>query len=147
VLVLYYREQRSARDIAALLDISEAAVLQRLARGRDALAAGVNALVEGALRGQRVRKNFVGGVLAALPPFVPSRVDASPSSPGGIMSKLSIAAVVFAGLGTTAIVVHQRSSAASPTAPVAAVATPASQSPPIGRFPRSPPPPRRVRRR
>ena len=45
VLVLYYREQRSAKEVSAMLGISEAATLQRLARGRQYLADSVTALV------------------------------------------------------------------------------------------------------
>lgn len=62
-------------QVAELLGISEAATLQRLARGREYLAKGVTALVEKSLRGQRTRRNLVAGVLAALPVAVPSPVD------------------------------------------------------------------------
>ena len=46
VLVLYYREHRSIRDVASALDLTEAAALQRLARGRQYLADSVTGLVE-----------------------------------------------------------------------------------------------------
>jgi RNA polymerase sigma factor (sigma-70 family) len=45
VLVLYYRENRSIRDVAQTLGLSESAVMQRLTRGRRFLAEGVTQLV------------------------------------------------------------------------------------------------------
>ena len=45
-LVLYYCENRSVRDVAAVLAISEDAAMQRLTRGRRYLASGVHDLVE-----------------------------------------------------------------------------------------------------
>jgi RNA polymerase sigma factor (sigma-70 family) len=135
VLVLHYREHRSARDIAELLEISEAAVLQRLSRGREYLAAGLNALVESSLRRQRVRRNLAASVLAALPAIVPSPVEASPSSHGGNMLKISLAALALAGAGTTALVVHHQSSTPTssssssspePAAPLSIAAAPAA---------------------
>src|SRR6185295_19403299 len=72
-LVLYYRDQRSARDVAAALGISEAAALQRLARGRQYLADGVTDLVERSLRSSRGTHNLTAIVLAALPAVAASR--------------------------------------------------------------------------
>jgi len=127
VLVLYYREQRAARDIAELLGLSEAAVLQRLARGRQYLAAGVNALVESSLRkaGTKPRRDFAAAVVASLPPMVP-RVG--PSSHGGSMVKLAlVAAAAATALGTTAYVIHSRSgSGDSAAAAATASADPAT---------------------
>jgi RNA polymerase sigma factor (sigma-70 family) len=135
VLVLYYREQRSVREVAAALGISEAATLQRLARGRHYLASGVTSLVEKSLRAQRrPRRDLVVGVVAALPPMAVSfRVEASTANParsspdrlgstvshGGSMLKLAIAAVVVSAAGTTAYVVHDSrgSAPAAATAP------------------------------
>jgi RNA polymerase sigma factor (sigma-70 family) len=131
VLVLYYREQRSVREVAAALGISEAATLQRLARGRQCLADGVTSLVEKSLRSQRKpRRNLVAAVIAALPPIVvPFRVDASTTavSHGGSTSmlKLAIAAVAVSAAGTTAYVVHDSRGASTPATSVAAAAAPA----------------------
>ena len=118
VLVLYYRDQRSARDVAAALGISEAAALQRLARGRQYLADGVQDLVERSLRGVRLQRSLVAGVLAALPAIAPSRAHANPVSHGGYMLKIALISAAVAAAGTTAYVVH----AGSSTAPVAQVA-------------------------
>ena len=119
VLVLYYREQRPARDIAELLGLSEGAVMQRLARGRQYLADGVNALVETSLRktSRRSRRDLAAAVVASLPPMGP-RVAPSPHG-GTMIVKVALAAAAFTALGTTAYVVHSRSGA-SP-APAAAI--------------------------
>jgi RNA polymerase sigma factor (sigma-70 family) len=114
-LVLYYCENRSIRDVAAVLGVSEDAAMQRLTRGRRYLASGVNELVERSLGGgRRPRKGLVAAVLAALPVsgVGVSRVDASPKPEGSIMWKIGIAAAVFVA-GTTAVVVQQKSGSAS----------------------------------
>src|SRR5262249_52299279 len=49
VLVLHYREERSARQIGEMLGLSEAAVLKRMIRGRRYLAASIADLVERSL--------------------------------------------------------------------------------------------------
>lgn len=126
VLVLYYREQRSAKDVAEALAISESAVLQRLARGRKYLADGVTALVEKSLRTRRPRRDLAAAVVAALPFAVPSRVEAATHatrSTGGTMLKIALATALFGAAGTTAYVVHDaRSSAPEPAPAPAAVA-------------------------
>ncbi len=153
VLVLYYREQRSVREVAAALGISEAATLQRLARGRQYLADGVTSLVEKSLRSQRKpRRKLVAAVIAALPPIaVPFRVDASTTavSHGGSTSmlKLAIAAVALSAAGTTAYVVHDsRSGASTPAVSVATAAAPAPAPAAVPDVPAGPvreaPPPR-----
>jgi RNA polymerase sigma factor (sigma-70 family) len=130
VLVLYYREQRSVREVAAALGISEAATLQRLARGRQCLADGVTTLVERSLRGQRKpRRDLVAAVILALPPIIgPSRVEASTSvSHGGSMLKLAIAAVAITAAGTTAYFVHDSHGGGSAGAAAAASAAAAAE--------------------
>lgn len=119
-LVLYYCENRSIRDVAAVLGVSEDAAMQRLTRGRRYLASGVSALVERSLEGARPRKGFVAGVLAALPVLGVSRVDASPHPEGSTMLKIGIAAAVFVAVGTTAVVVQQTSDTKEPVAASAA---------------------------
>ncbi len=119
-LVLYYGDNRSVRDVAAALGISEAAALQRLTRGRRHLADGVTDLVERTLRGAHVRRTLVPGVIAGITAIAAtSRVDASPAK-GSTMLKIAIAAVALSAAGTTAIVVHH--SSASAPAPAAAAA-------------------------
>lgn len=113
VLVLFYGEGLTTREIADALELSEAAVQQRLSRGRQYLADGVNDLVERALRGAARRRNLVAAVLAALP-MLPSPVEAAPTSSGGHMFKLALAAAVgLTAAGTTAYVATRPSSSST----------------------------------
>ena len=106
VLVLYYRENQSIRDVAEALGTSEAAVMQRLSRGRRHLADGVTSLVERSLRGeQRPRRDLVAAVLAAIAVIaVAPHVDAKPRPPGrpkgSTMLKLALAATATLAAGT-----------------------------------------------
>ena len=105
VLVLYYRENQSIRDVAEALGTSEAAVMQRLSRGRRYLADGVTSLVERSLRGERPRRDLVAGVLAAIAVIaVAPHVDAKPRPPGrpkgSTMLKLALAATATIAAGT-----------------------------------------------
>jgi RNA polymerase sigma factor (sigma-70 family) len=120
VLVLYYRDQRSVRDVAVALGITEAAALQRLARGRQYLADGVTDLVERSLRGARAPRNLAAVVLAALPAIAPSRAEAAAHPHGGTMIKLAIIAAAVVATGTTAYVVHRPAATTSVAAPAAA---------------------------
>jgi RNA polymerase sigma factor (sigma-70 family) len=122
VLVLFYRENQSIRDVAQTLGIGEAAVTQRLSRGRRYLADGMTELVETSLRG-RPRRDLVAAVLATIVVIeIPSRVDAaSLKTKGSTMMKFAIAASLLAAAGTTAYLVHDRTDAPS-AAPVAAKA-------------------------
>jgi len=107
VLVLYYREGQSIRDVATALGLSETAVEQRLSRGRRYLADGMTSLVERSLRGERPRRDLVAAVLAAIAvtAFAP-HVDANPRpsvgrSKGSTMLKLALAATATVAAGTT----------------------------------------------
>jgi RNA polymerase sigma factor (sigma-70 family) len=136
VLVLYYRDQRSVRDVAAALGVSEAAALQRLARGRQYLADGVTDLVERSLRAPRTQRNLVAVVLAALPALpalAPSRVEAANQSHGGTMIKLAVIAAALTAAGTTAYVVHKPAAESPRAAPIATAAAPALASAPAAR--------------
>ncbi|HEY0252875.1 MAG TPA: sigma-70 family RNA polymerase sigma factor, partial [Kofleriaceae bacterium] len=134
VLVLYYREHRSVREVARLLDITEAAALQRLSRGRQHLQQGVTQLVERSLRGH-VQKSLVVGVLAAIA-LAPSRASAAAThAKGTSMLKLALIGAVVAAGTTTAIVrpwSHSDSQAAhvaSTSGSVGALPTPPSLAP------------------
>ena len=138
VLVLYYREQRPIAEVAALLGITEAAALQRLARGRKYLADGVASLVERSLRALP-RTSLVASVVAALPLIATSRVEANPTSGGSMFAKLGLAAVLLAAAGGAAVVVAKRdsspASASSPTTTAAISPSPsvATARPPAPR--------------
>ena len=122
VLVLYYRENQSIRDVAEALDTSEAAVMQRLSRGRRYLADGVTSLVERSLRGERPRRDLVAAVLAAIAVIaVAPHVDAKPrpkGPKGSTMLKLALAATATVAAGTAIYYAnhhddHARTSAAT----------------------------------
>lgn len=127
VLVLYYREQRSIRDVARALEISEAAALQRLARGRQYLADGVTSLVESSLR-KLPRKNIAAGIVVALPLLGSSRVEASTHG-GNMLTKLAIAATALAAAGTTAYVVRDTAAPARTAQVETARPTPTTRAP------------------
>jgi RNA polymerase sigma factor (sigma-70 family) len=119
VLVLYYCENQSTRDVAAALGTSEAAVMQRLSRGRRYLADSLGEIVEGSLRSRRPRRDLVAAVLAAIVLIpIPSRVDASPIK-GSTMLKFTAAASAVVVAGTTAYFIHSRDTDAPPAAAVA----------------------------
>lgn len=67
VLVLYYREGRSASQVARLLELSEAAVHQRLSRARAALRADVLARAGEAAARTAPGAALAGSLLATLP--------------------------------------------------------------------------------
>jgi protein-disulfide isomerase len=139
VLVLYYREHRSVRDVARMLDLTEAATLQRLSRGRQYLTDGVTNLVERSLRGH-VQKSLVAGVLAAIA-FTPSHASAATSAhaKGTSMIKLVLIGAAFAAAGTTAVVTHPWShSSNAPVVQAAAVTAIAPAAPHAEREPALP---------
>lgn len=133
VLVLYYCENLSVRDVAAALDTSDTAVEQRLSRGRKYLAESIGEIVEGSLRSRRPRRDLVAAVLAAIVVIpIPSRVDAS-TTKGSTMLKLAAAASAVVVAGTTAYFVHDhystRASAPKTAATAALVAKPVAMAP------------------
>ncbi len=99
-LVLFYIEQRSVDDVARALGITAETTNKRLSRGRQQLAAQIEALVERALTRRGPRPELVAGVLAAIALLgSSSHVDASPTK-GSIMPKLAITTVLVAAVGT-----------------------------------------------
>jgi RNA polymerase sigma factor (sigma-70 family) len=78
-LVLYYREGRSATQVAELLGLSVSAVEQRLSRGRRHLKQEVEDLVERTLERSRPSAGFAAAVMVALPTVSPSSTS-EPSS-------------------------------------------------------------------
>jgi len=67
VMILFYREEHSVANVAEELDLSEAAVKQRLSRGRKLLQERVLSFVEEALSRSTPGHVFTAGVIAALP--------------------------------------------------------------------------------
>ena len=70
-LILYYRQNQSADEVALALDLSAETVRQRLVRGRTLLHERVLAFTEGALVRSSPCRKFTQGVLAALPLAAP----------------------------------------------------------------------------
>jgi len=91
-LILFYREHESVERVAQVLDLSEDAVRQRLARGRKLLHEKVVMFVEGALRQTAPGQSFAGTVLAALP------LSAGGVATAGVGAAKGTAAVKSGGL-------------------------------------------------
>ncbi len=152
VLVLYYQNDRSVKEVAAALGISESAALQRLSRGRRYLAESVTDLVERSLADSRPRRALPAVVVAALPAATSPRV-ATPSHGGWTMLKIGLAVTALAAAGGgTAYVVHQSSAtsseSAAPTAtreaapeklPAPSTARPWQEAPALKAAPPAPP--------
>lgn len=65
-LVLYYREHKSTQEVGSLLELSESAVRQRIARARNMLKDQVAAMVETTLERSRPGTAFTATIMAAL---------------------------------------------------------------------------------
>lgn len=144
VLVLYYQHERSIRDVASALGLSEDAALQRLTRGRRLLATQVVAQIDDALVDRRPRRATVAAILAVLPPGLPSASAAASSLsrpltvPGASMLKIAaLALATAAAAGATYQLTRSPSDptpAARPAAAkVAAVAVEAPRAAPAPR--------------
>jgi RNA polymerase sigma factor (sigma-70 family) len=81
-LILYYRQDQSAEEVAAALEISEETVRQRLARGRQMLREQVTAMLERNLVRSAPRPQFASMVVAALPALMMQ--SATAATAGGI---------------------------------------------------------------
>lgn len=90
-LVLFYRENQSIDQVAAILEVSEEAARQRLSRGRKLLQERVIAFVEGALGQTGPGPAFTLGVLAVLPAmaFSAKAATVSAAAKGGAIAKAS----------------------------------------------------------
>lgn len=106
-LVLFYYEQRSAKDVAAALGVGEDVVYKRLSRGRRYLAEGVEQIVENELARRRSRRDLAARVLAVLPG---TRV--SNATKGSSMWKLGMAAMAAATITVAALAALPRLDAA-----------------------------------
>lgn len=102
VLVLFYREDQSVADVAAKLALNEAAVRQRLSRGRGMLREEVTALVESALSRTRPASSFTVAVLAAIAVAGPTTGTIAGAS-GAMASGAAVSTKAGAGLGAVAV--------------------------------------------
>ncbi|MDJ0917441.1 MAG: sigma-70 family RNA polymerase sigma factor [Woeseiaceae bacterium] len=83
-LVLFYREDRSTKQVAEDLDLTEDAVKQRLSRGRKLLQAEMTRFVEGALEKSKPGATFTAAVLAVISAIPP---PAQAASAGAVAAK------------------------------------------------------------
>jgi RNA polymerase sigma factor (sigma-70 family) len=135
VLAMYYHQEQSISEVAKSLGITQDAAMQRLSRGRRYLAARMTATMETSLAQTR-NKQFVGNVLAALPPVMSPASHPLPfSQSGATMIKFALIAASLAGAAAAGgVAVYKTSSNPSSTssevssAPTAAVAQSSSGS-------------------
>jgi RNA polymerase sigma factor (sigma-70 family) len=76
-LVLYYRHGESISAVASALELSDAAVKQRLSRGRALLRSELTGVMQSVLERSRPGLAFTTGVLAALPAAAPPSATAA----------------------------------------------------------------------
>lgn len=88
VVILYYREGESVRQVAELLDLSESAVKQRLARARDRLR---DQLIRH-VKDTAPRAAFTAGVMAALTAGAPAAAAAATLTAGKVSGQAGGAA-------------------------------------------------------
>ena len=96
-MVLYYREQRSVTAVAAVLEISEETVRQRLVRGRSMLTERMAKLVEETLERSAPTPVFASMVVLALP-VGPLAVEATLGGGSSLGSKALAAAGAAGGV-------------------------------------------------
>lgn len=82
-MILFYRHEKSAADVAQALELNEMTVRKRLQRGRAMLKKQVAALVEDTLSDSAPNTVFTAAVLAALP--VMTAKTAAASTGGGVV--------------------------------------------------------------
>ncbi len=111
-LVLFYREEKSAAEVAAQLGISTANAMQRLTRGRRYLKEGVESMIERSLAAGKPQRQRATAVIAALgsdaelPSSAGAALEAArasirPASLGATIMKVAIGAAAAAALLVT----------------------------------------------
>ncbi|TWT70914.1 RNA polymerase sigma factor [Crateriforma conspicua] len=99
-LVLYYRGGKSVSEVAAALDLSQAAVRQRLARGRKMLRHEVESVIDRTLRGTTPGVVFLAAVLGSLHGNVAAGVAGIAAGKSSAVGVAATSAKVL-GTGTT----------------------------------------------
>lgn len=109
-LVLFYREDKSIKQVALGLGLSEDTAKQRLSRGRQALKEGVSNLVEQTLQSSRPSKAFtaavlglVGAVAAPGSAAAAQTAAANSSASAGSSAVLGSSKLLWAGLAVAAL--------------------------------------------
>ena len=95
VMVLYYREEQSVRQVALLLGLSEAAVKKRMSRARQAVRSEVLERLGGVARATAPATAFTATVLAALAP-----APAAAAGMSGLAAGTAKTAAAGLGIGT-----------------------------------------------
>lgn len=122
-LVLYYWEGRSTKEVAARLGLSNAAVEQRLSRGRRKIKAEVEDRVDRALQAAKPNKRFAALVVAALPTMTPPATAHGWGRPAA-----ALVGVAALGVGTWLAVQDTGQPGPTTRANAAAVVSPAAPS-------------------
>ena len=118
-LVLFYREGKSVANVAKLLDLSEDAVKQRLARGRKMLKAEISQLVEDTLFNTQPDSRFSAAVLAAIPAVTgATTAKAGGSILGGLLSLKFLAFLLGPLIGIAGAIFGSKKSLDSATSQV-----------------------------
>ena len=130
-LVLYYRQEKSIKQVARLLDLSEGVVKQRLQRGRKMIKEQISSIVEETLSATGPKKAFTTAVIASIAGIAikgsgvaaAAGVAAGTSTTGatasvatlmsGVTAKIITAAAV-AAIGVGSIVVYKHVTTPSP---------------------------------
>ncbi len=99
-LVLFYREDRSTKQVAEALGLSEQTVQKRLSRGRHYLKEHVAELVERTLERTKPSKAFAAGVLAAISAGAAQRAEAAGASSASASSGAGAASALAGGMLT-----------------------------------------------
>jgi RNA polymerase sigma factor (sigma-70 family) len=101
-LILYYREEHSVQAVAALLELTDSAVKQRLVRGRKLLKQKLLSFVEGALERSTPGPVFTAGVIAAIATLSPPAKAAVTVGLGTAAAKVTSTAKVASLVGLLA---------------------------------------------
>lgn len=120
-LILFYRHDMSAREVAAALDISEVNAKQRVSRARAQLVERVQALVERSLRSSGPGAAFTVAVMSAVA-ALPKTAQAQPAT--GVGTKIGLVSwVAIASLvGAAAVGIVSLSAPPKPVEPSAQLA-------------------------
>src|SRR5688572_12013091 len=105
-LILFYREGQSVRAVAEALGISEDAVKQRLARGREMLRDRMSGLVETVLKRTTPTAVFTMTIAAAIgalaaPAAIAATVFTASATAGAASTSAAVSSPIFAAMSTS----------------------------------------------
>lgn len=119
-LILFYRENKSNREVAHIIGLSEVATRQRIARARGMLKDQVSAMVENTLTQSKPGKAFTGAVIASIAgATLKGTATATAAGVGawilstglsGLMTKATIVAAGLAVITGIPYLVHRQNS-------------------------------------